>query len=263
MGVGITFFDENNGWFEMGNPHTGQVEIGIFATHDGGITWNQVILTNHPGQLDDFPGTLHLCNLCRTAYFYDPSRLILIFGDLNSYIPAGSVDLSYSADLGKTWKDLMLPLPPSFAADNVSPSRLSSLSEKDGLLPFGVIKFNPDMSRNYQGLAIYVTHDGGLTWIPNPTVIGNVNVDNPNIVDPVSLTDIFVACGSDLCATHDGAHTWQTLHSNLDFAAGGTIIDFISPSVGWVITMDDSSSSLWRSVDGGASWTKLSPTLIP
>ena len=82
------------------------------------------------------------------------------------------------------------------------------------------------------------------------------------MVDFVSLQDIFAICGNDLCATHDGAHTWQLLHSNLDFD-NVPEIDFTSPSIGWAIATDGSSYNLWKTIDGGARWTELLPTLIP
>jgi hypothetical protein len=232
-----------------------------------GVTWKKIMLSDPPDSAYPslVPGDLSLCGECGDTVYYDLLHMIVVRGDYPMEIPNGSVNVSLSTDLGKTWKDQTLPLPgPAFAGDTVLPLQPVFFDEKDGLLPFEVIKDNSDGSQS-EGLAVYVTHDGGLTWIPNPTVLGDVSRES--IVDFVSMQDIFAACGSDLCATHDGAHTWQPLHSNLNFDTDVTNIDFISPSTGWAlkttIVEGISSNYLWETTDGGAAWTQLSPTVIP
>jgi hypothetical protein len=261
-GTSITFLDENNGWLKTISVGTAHCEFTLFGTHDGGATWNQIMLSDPPNTITSsaFPGDLSVCSICGDSFYYDPTRMVVVNGDLASD-SSGSVRLSVSFDLGKTWKDHILPMPASQYKDGlVAPQAPVFLNQQDGFLPFNIIKYKSDQSQEYSVLALYATHDGGLSWILNSTVVENVYLNN--IVDFVSLQDNFATCGNDLCATHDGAHTWQPLHSNLDFDYV-TKIDFVSPSTGWAITTDDSSSSLWKTVDGGASWIKLSPTLIP
>ena len=142
----------------------------------------------------------------------------------------------------------------------MAPQEPVFFNQQDGFLPFNIIKYKSDRSQEYCILAIYATHNGGQTWIPNATLVENVHLNT--IMDFVSLQDIFAECGNDLCATHDGAHTWQQLHSNLDFD-NVPEINFASPSFGWAIATDGSSYSLWKTIDGGVRWIKLSPTLIP
>ena len=84
----------------------------------------------------------------------------------------------------------------------------------------------------------------------------------------LSSKDAFVRCGRNLCATHDGAQTWQTLPDNLNFdsAQGGpdyvSQFSFVSPTNGWAISGDSPATTLWRTTDGGLSWTKLAPILL-
>jgi photosystem II stability/assembly factor-like uncharacterized protein len=257
----VTFVNEKDGWAESYHVGAGSGDVGLYGTHDSGATWNRIMLSDPPDATYQswYPGDLGFCLACTDRVYYDPMRVIVLHGDYPGTNPLGSVLVSRSTDLGKTWKDQTLPLPdPAFAGDNVVPLQPVFLDTKDGLLPFEF-----DVSQANNGLAVYATHDGGLTWIPNPTVLGNVRRDS--IVDFVSMQDIFAACGSDLCVTHDGAGTWQPLHSNLNFDTDVTAVDFVSPSAGWAIktTSDDSSSSLWETTNGGAIWTQLSPTVIP
>ena len=264
----VTFVNEKDGWAESGHVGAGSGDVALYGTHDRGATWNQIMLSDPPDATNPgwYPGDLGFCNTCSDRVYYDPMRMIVVHGDYPGAAPLGSVRVSRSTDLGKTWKDQTLPLPdPAFAGDNVVPLQPVFFDAKDGLLPFEVIKYNPDYSQAYDGLAVYVTHDGGLTWIPNPTVLGDVRRDS--IVDFVSMQDIFAACGSDLCATHDGARTWQPLHSNLNFDTDVTVVDFVSPSIGWAlkttIVEGISSNYLWETTNGGANWIQLSPTVIP
>jgi len=94
------------------------------------------------------------------------------------------------------------------------------------------------------------------------------NVSPYDRADFVSLQDGFARCGIDLCATHDGAQTWKTLHSSLNFSTNSNTdyvfhFDFVSATTGWAITTDGTVATLWKTVDGGTSWTKLAPTLVP
>ncbi len=264
----MRFVNEKDGWIESMLPGAGSANVTLYGTHDSGATWNQIMFSDSPEATYPGwnPGDLGFSNEGGDQVYYDPRRTIVVHGDL-TFDPSGSVVVSRSTDLGTTWIDQTLPLPgPAFAGDNVGPLQPVFFDEKDGLLPFQIIKYNPDFSHAYDGLAVYVTHDGGLIWIPNLTVLGDVVGTHDSVLsDFVSMQDIFAACGGDLCATHDGAHTWQPLHSNLNFATDVTAIDFVSPSIGWALetTTDGSSSTLWETSNGGATWTQLSPTLLP
>ena len=258
----LKFVNETDGWAEVNDVGAGHVEFTLSGTHDGGATWEQIPLSDPPNTMTQSfqPGDLSLCSICGDRVYYDPTRIIVVNGDLAGG-SSGSVRLSVSSDLGKTWKGQVLPEPASQYNDGfVAPQEPVFLNQQDGYLPFNIIKYKADQSQEYCVLAIYTTHNGGLTWISNATVAENVHLNT--IMDFVSLQDIFAECGNDLCATHDGAHTWQQLHSNLDFD-NVPEINFASPSIGWAIATDGSSYSLWKTIDSGISWINLSPILIP
>jgi len=258
----LKFVNETDGWAEVYDVGAGHAELTLSATHDGGATWEQIPLSDPPNTMAQSfqPGDLSVCSICGDRFYYDPTRMFVFNGDLASD-SSGSVRLFVSFDLEKTWQGQALPMPASQYTDGlVAPQDPIFLNQQDGYLPFNIIKSNSDQSQEYCVLAIYITHDGGHTWIPNTTVLENANLNT--IVDFVSLQDIFAACGNDLCVTHDGAHSWQLMHSNLDFD-NVTEIDFAIPSIGWAIATDGSSYILWKTIDGGVSWTELLPTLIP
>jgi photosystem II stability/assembly factor-like uncharacterized protein len=270
VSISITFLNEKDGWAETYDVGAGQAFITLYVTHDSGATWSQIMLGSPGDQSNEFPGTLGLCNICGDNFYYDPDRMIITYGDLASDA-VGEVHLSVSMDLGKTWKDLHLPMPSNkYSGGLVAPQMPIFYSDKDGYLPFGIVKFNPDGSHAYDVLAIYTTHDGGLSWNSNPTVLENVQNTfmQHHVVDFVLPMEAFVTCGNQLCVTHDGAQTWDKEASSLNFsfAEGKTYVewfDFISPTAGWAITSDGSKNTLWRTTDSGVTWQEITPRLLP
>ncbi len=258
------FDTKADGWAEAYDVGAGQATIGFYATHDGGVNWNQVLLSSPPE--DMLPGFLHTCNICGDAVYYDPTRLIIVPGDMATE-PSGSVRLSISSDLGMTWKKIVLPFPSSKYADGlVSPGDPVFFDAQSGLLPVVIVKFNSDGSKAYSDLAVYITHDGGLTWKNSPAVVEDVGWMGR--IDFASSDDAFVACGNNLCVSHDGTASWQTVTSNLNFSDNGRTdyvwrFDFVSASLGWAISTDGTNYSLWKTADSGQTWTNLSPAMHP
>jgi len=82
-----------------------------------------------------------------------------------------------------------------------------------------------------------------------------------------SSQDVFIICGNTLCASHDRARTWQALSSDLDFTNTDTrsvfAIDFVNSNTGWVLVMDNETTSFYQTTDGGVHWTVMSPLLVP
>ena len=272
----ITFQDENTGWFEFASPGAGSDDIGYFITHDGGQTWSQVRLSappDHPDlALGAIDGTLHTCMMCRDVIYFDPARVMVVYGDLSAPgTPSNTLTLSISQDLGRTWKNLTLTPPASgIINENELPFPPVFFGPKDGLLPFGFAKYDSSMNISQTQLILYATHDGGLTW----TAAGNSLVPNVDVLKSQSLVDIvspqvvFFPCGSDLCVKQDGGKTWQILKSNLNFNPNNgaeyvQTIDFVSSTTGWAITTDGTNDNLWKTLDGGVTWQKLSPVILP
>jgi len=137
-----------------------------------------------------------------------------------------------------------------------------------GVLPVNIIKYGADGALAYSVLSLYSTQDGGQHWVAAPALLESAS-GQFDAVQILSPTDAFVRCGKNLCATHDGAQSWQTLPDNLNFdsAQGGpdyvSQYSFVSPTSGWAISGEGETANLWKTTDGGASWTKLAPSLNP
>jgi len=265
VNAGLTFSDDRNGWAESADVGAGNAFINLYATADGGASWTQLALQGPPSQTAaSTPATIHLCNICGDQLYYDPQHLVLTYGDLASEA-GGAVRLSVSTDLGKTWKDLRLPLPAGpYASDLIAPHAPIFFTPQDALLPVQMTRNTASSSDS--DLALYATHDGGLTWSGLPTVLENASpFDLASFVTPL---DGFARCGNDLCSTNDGGLTWQTLSTGLNFdsSTSSTYVfqfQFVNPTTGWAITTDGTTSVLWVTTSNGASWAKLAPVLAP
>ena len=262
---GLHFTDTTQGWAVQAGFGAGNAYYNLSETQDGGATWEPVPAIPPQPETGLPAGTIHLCNLCNDSFYFDPARMIVVYGDMGSMQPGGSVRVRVSFDLGKTWQAQNLPLPEADAGALVSPGGTVFFDAGSGFLPVHLIKTNSDGSYPYasQRLAFYHTHDGGASWSLLPGVLDNVAPYAP--VQIVSSEDIFVLCGNALCASHDGAHTWQSLASNLDFTQTDqrsiAQLDFLNASTGWALEMENEVATLYKTADGGRTWTQIAPRI--
>ena len=262
-GSNLHFTDGLNGWAEAALPGAGNVYYTLSETHDGGASWKPIPVTQPQPEIGLPPGTLHLCNMCNDSFYYDPGRLIIVYGDMASMQPGGSVRMQVSFDLGKTWQTQKLPLPKENADAVVAPDRPTFFGDKNGLLPVRFVKMNSDGSFVYQRLAFYATQDGGESWSLRSGVIDTqASFGQMQIVSP---QDVFAICGNALCASHDGAQTLQPVASNLEFTQTDTrsiaLLDFLEASTGWALLTENESSTLYKTADGGKTWNKIAPSI--
>lgn len=96
---------------------------------------------------------------------------------------------------------------------------------------------------------VYVTHDRGAHWMPTARV-------------PVSITAAaflnartgWMTDGTVLYATSDAGHHWTARPRSAAFT-NVTELDFVSRALGWAVR--DSSPSLLKTMDGGATWVPV------
>ncbi len=262
---GLHFTDALNGWAVTGDVGAGNVYYSLSQTSDGGKTWATIPVKPPLAEEGLPPGTIHLCNICNDAFYYDPARLVIALGDLGSMEPSGAVKMEVSFDLGNTWQSLSLPLLQGESTALVSPERPVFYEGGQGILPVHLLKIGADGSYSEQRMVFYATTDGGKSWSQLPTILDPVALFTTISAD--TTQDVFIPCGKALCASHDRAQTWQVLNSNLDFTPTDTRsvtgLDFVSGTTGWVLVMDNETTSLYTTSDGGASWTEVSPLVVP
>jgi photosystem II stability/assembly factor-like uncharacterized protein len=261
----LYFSDAQQGWLTTYDIGAGNARAQLFETSDGGATFAPINLLPPAGGPPDQPaGTIHLCNICGDTLIYDPLRAVITRGDLADD-PGKVVRLSISTNLGKNWKDLKLPLPAKEFSDHlIAPLKPFFFNETDGTLP--VLMAKNDANEQLVGtLAFYATKDNGKSWTVRPGRVDGLGVSP--VIDFVSDQDVFVSCGDNLCVTHDGAKTWETLEpDNFISGAGGESVEqlhFIDLNMGFAIATTNDNTALLRTSDGGLTWDRLIPVLMP
>jgi photosystem II stability/assembly factor-like uncharacterized protein len=260
-----------DGWVTTADYGAGSFYCRFFDTHDGGVTWNPVPIVP-PGTVSEANtprGEIHLCSICGDGInYYPPSTVIISYGDLGDEQPKSAVRLALTTNLGKTWRDLRLPLPEKYRDGLAQPYSPVFFNEKSALLPVRVTKQNTNDTYDCSVLVFYATDDGSSAWAAKP---GMIEFKDPLFcgdVDVVSANDVFVRSGQNLCVSHDGVESWQTVQPNIDIGREGSKrslsqMDFVDAAHGWMVIHDDGTNEpnganyLYQTTDGGATWREL------
>lgn len=242
----LSFLDADNGWVMAGlGVAAGSNAVGIYQSTDGGATWTQTY-TNDPNnaQAED---SLPLGGL-KSGIVPLNMQTAWVYGVIYS---SGTVYLFRTDDGGANWREVSLPLPAG--AENfelsIDAGQMKFVSVNDGFI---VVRFTGEI---YQA-AVYVTHDAGDTWTLTPTPI-----PNGGSVDFLSAEEAIIYNGDQFYVTRDAADTWMGVPPDVKFGDTFAVMDFISPSTGWVVTLDPTNNhrSLYRTGDGGATWFPIIP----
>jgi photosystem II stability/assembly factor-like uncharacterized protein len=259
----LHFTDALNGWAVTGDGGAGSFDYSLSRTQDGGKTWAPIPVKAPTAEAGWLPGTVHICSGCEDSFYYDPERILIVHGDEAAMESTGAVRMQVSFDLGDSWMTRALPLPKDTPDAAVGSAYPTFFSGGNGLMPVQLIKTDNNGNTIYQHLAFYATQDGGANWSLLPGVLDEVSM-NPQM-QVISPKDIFVLCGSALCASHDGAQTWQQLASNLDLTQTDTrsasAMDFVDAATGWALIQLNENPLLYKTTDGGVTWNQLNPLL--
>ena len=232
--ISLDFTDGKRGWLMvtegLNSPHHGE----LFGTADGGATWTDI--GRAPGGMIRFLGTMGWSLLG----------------------PPESNQLWVTADGGRTWSRLDHPA----GAYDQLPLFWSNL---DGVLSVERL-INPLDEAHYQ-LQLYLTHDGGQSWLPSG-IVGTSFGSHP-AVGVLGADLCFVALpqeakSSALLRSRDSGRTWTRLRpQGLD--APVVEMDFIDPQHGWAVDQPDCGRSLCHVTDGilstndgGLTWVRVS-----
>jgi photosystem II stability/assembly factor-like uncharacterized protein len=99
-------------------------------------------------------------------------------------------------------------------------------------------------------LAVYVSRDGGASWLASPTFI-----PQGGSVDFVSPDTAFAWNGTSLYVTRDAAWTWTAVAPDVDFTDSFAGMDFVSAQVGFVLSdQGDRGQHVYVTQDSGVTW---------
>jgi len=247
----MQFLNDANGFVLSGMPSgMNKQAVDLYQTTDGGVTWVRKFTNNplDPNASKDPPFSGHKAGMT----FRDTLR-----GWVGGDIPiSGFVYLYKTNDSGVTWVAQALPLPSGYSNAPITTSAPTFFNANDGVLP---VWMSLDIGK--RDLYIYVTHDGGTTW----TRSAGFARQGWN-ADFVSVNDGF-SWNADgyLQVTHNAGGSWTQVTSNINTGDNGVGIDFVSTTTGWLTQFDVNTgiALLYRTTDGGHTWTLLSPTQQP
>ena len=216
--------------------------VAIYRSSDGGATWTRVLI-NDPsvaGSTDSLP------------LVGDKNGITAL--DTNHAWVTGaqpSSDFIYiyaSQDGGSTWAHQNLSLPAAYSGAMTGANLPVFFGTSEAVLP--VLLF-----ANNNGTDFYVSHDAGQTW-SQTTPVGQ-----GGFLSVASASDFFVWDGSaPLNVSHDAGASWSTVTPNVNIKDNMVSMQFINASTGWALTSDaNSHRMLYKTVDGGATWTVLIP----
>jgi photosystem II stability/assembly factor-like uncharacterized protein len=189
------------------------------------------------------------------------------------YLGAAAGGLWKSTDGGMTWTSLFDHQPnPSIGAVAVAPSNPS-------VVWVGTGEANNRQSASW-GDGVYKSTDGGQTWshmgLEDTQAIGRVVIDptNPDVVYVAAVGHLWGPNPErGLFKTTDGGKTWnKVLFINDDTGVTDVAIDPQSPTTlyaatyerrrtAWGFNGGGPGSGVYKTTDGGATWTKLTKDL--
>ena len=242
-GGSLHFVDANNGWMmaDLG-VGAGSMAVSIFQTSDGGKTWNRTY-TNDPN-LAEASDTLPLGGIKNLILPLD-AETAWVGGVV--YAP-GQTYLFRSDDGGKTWFNINLVLPENTAESELSLQDMVFITPTNGLLALRITSETPQT-------IVYITEDGGNTWVQSPAAF-----EGYGILETPSASEMIFYTADQFYVTKDAGETIQQISPEIKF--GDSIIDmsFANSQTGWVITASPSNErTLYKTTDGGATWTPLIP----
>ena len=236
----LYFIDPQNGWALVDRGvAAGSHAVDIYQTTDGGSLWDRVHSID-PSQPEQ-PGSLRFGGVKNGLAFRDQTH-----GWIGGTVPCEAcVWLYLTQDGGRTWQSQDLEIPADFTSHFLSIDPPRFFNSQDGVLP--VAFFAETSARDF-----YVTHDGGGTWNATTPVplAGLYSLPTPQ--------DFFTWQETSLAASHDGGQTWTQIAPNIDLGPSLLQLEFVNASTGWAISAaEDGQRHLYKSTDGGATWTRL------
>ncbi len=236
-GMSVAFSDARRGWFEDLTAGNAQLGGELFATNDGGKTWQCMADSSRQGNLP-FGGEL-TAQRDGTLWLSGGQRAGIMGGP-------GFVWLYRSTNGGQTWSQVNLPLSTVQKKETTSASAPVFFG-KNG---FVTVQFQGDS-------VLYANQDGSQTW----SVRGTLKPESW-LVFADAMSGWQVTSSGQIYSTKDGGRAWQPLPVNpiLQKALAGRLIDqvdFVDSHKGWLVLTSGDVNLLLVTKDGGLRWSEV------
>lgn len=239
------FINPDDGWFSA-NQDDVDVSLGttLFRTVDGGFHWAEVA---HLGPSAASSGSTP-CYAQPSATFIGPTTGWLVGGG------CAAAQFEMTSDGGARWVPQTIPLLSTPYLGLESPIFFNSQD--------GVMLATPASER--PGVVVYVTLNAGRSWTAHaapgisPHAVDFIDAEDAWLLSSDTLNAGFAA---GLYVTRDGGRIWSTLQP-LDNGPppvgghdlNGSILDFVSSTLGWTDTFTGESNVMLQTTDGGHTW---------
>ena len=243
----LDFIDRQRGWLLMKQEATLEPEgsdlVAFYGTTDGGETWTK--LSEAGARSGQPPVTCSKGELI----FLNGTTGWLAGG---CTIEANQPYLYVTHDSARTWHEVSFSLPAGWPARCLC--SVDNLRFSDGRN--GVFVLTRYFSDAPSASVLYNTGDAGQTWRMGPRLPEQVY--GPYFVDPVHGWAFNAKAGTILYTSDRGQH-WS-IAGRLPSAMGPMDLQFMTTTTGWLLGLEPKGRPIFKTVDGGASWTaQLSP----
>jgi photosystem II stability/assembly factor-like uncharacterized protein len=250
----------------------GEGVLQMFVSDDGGGHWAPLGVPPVPGYLSALTAFAIDPLSPATFYAYVSGRLYVSTNQGSSWTPAGA-GLPVGSPLGRL---LVAPTVPTtlylyvgalYRSTDAGATWTQAGLGRTDVIPRALDPGDPltlYATQEYAGIAagpLFKTTDGGASWTPLDRHAPGTSDQGTIVdlaVDPSDGSRLWAATANGVLTSADGGGSWTITTAGQAAVGGGRVQSFVlvPPPSSTVYAI---GSTLWRSIDGGASWSAHTP----